>query len=132
MGLALSIITPRGVVVEAEVDTAVVPGQEGMFGVLPGHVTSLMPLQPGVLRYREGGEETSLAVSSGFAEVTPDRVIVLVNTAELPQHIDRERATTAREKAEAEIRRLGAVSPEELSRVRGDLARAEARLDASG
>lgn len=132
MALAFSIVTPEGTVVEAQVDQVVAPGQEGEFGVLPGHENFLMPLSPGVLRYRSDGQESRVAVASGFAEVTGERMIVLVDSAELPDQIDRERATAARNRAQEEIQGLGVASPEELETPRADLARAQARLEASG
>jgi F-type H+-transporting ATPase subunit epsilon len=131
MAFGLSIVTPEGTVVEAQVDHVVAPGQEGEFGVLPGHENFLMPLRPGVLRYGSGGQQSKVAVASGFAEVTGERMTVLVDSAEQPDQIDRERATAARDRAQEEIGGLGTTSPEELASPQADLARAEARLEAS-
>jgi F-type H+-transporting ATPase subunit epsilon len=131
MPFQLSIVTPEGTVVEAEVDHVVAPGQEGEFGVLPGHENYLMPLSPGVLRYGSGSQEQKVAVASGFVEVTGERMTVLVDSAERPDQIDRERATAARDRALEEIQSLGTTSPDELASPQADLARAEARLEVS-
>jgi F-type H+-transporting ATPase subunit epsilon len=68
-----------------------------------------------------------VAVSCGFAEVRNDKVIVLADTAELPQDIDRARAERARDRAE---RRLAGRTQEEVdyARAAGALARALTRL----
>jgi F-type H+-transporting ATPase subunit epsilon len=78
----------------------VAPGTEGYFGVLPGHAAFLATLGSGEVVYRSGREEQHIAVHGGFAEVTPERVIILAETAERPEEIDRERAERARQRAE--------------------------------
>ncbi|GAI01742.1 unnamed protein product, partial [marine sediment metagenome] len=52
------------------------PGIEGQLGILPHHAPLMTTLQPGELRVRKDGEEFSLAISGGFLEVRPDRIIV--------------------------------------------------------
>ena len=132
MPLLLSIITPERAVLDSEVDSVVVPGAEGEFGVLPDHEAFLAPLQPGVVRYRGGEGSGRLAVSSGFAEVTGERVTLLVQTAEPSDEIDRERAEQALAAAEEGLRFAGVgESPEEIQRLRDRAARARARLEAT-
>jgi F-type H+-transporting ATPase subunit epsilon len=80
--LHLEVVTPEKVVVSREVDIVVAPGAEGEFGVLPGHIFFLSGIVPGELRYGVGSESVSLAVTSGFAEVSNDKVSVLVEAAE--------------------------------------------------
>jgi F-type H+-transporting ATPase subunit epsilon len=128
--LALEIATPMRLVVAESVDEVVVPGSEGYFGVLPGHAPFLATLGIGELTYRQGREERHLAVSGGFAEVRNDKVIILADTAERPDEIDRARAERARERAE---RRLGGRTQEEIDYTRAScaLARALARLHVS-
>ncbi len=130
MGLGLSIVTPAGVALETEVDWVVVPGAEGEFGVLPEHETFLAALRPGVVRYSTGTGR--VAVSSGFAEVTGEQVTLLVQTAERADRVDRGRAEAARRRAEEALRYTTPDTPEaELARLRDDLERANARLEAS-
>jgi F-type H+-transporting ATPase subunit epsilon len=119
-GLTLEIATPTRLVVSGVVDEVVAPGIEGYFGVLPGHAPFLTTLGVGELTYRKGREEYHLAVAGGFAEVRNDKVIVLADSAERPEEIDRARAERARERAE---RRLSGRSAEEV-----DYARAAAAL----
>src|SRR5919109_4413901 len=111
--------------VAAEADEVVVPGSEGYFGVLPGHAPLLATLGIGELTYRIGREERHLAVSGGFAEVRNDKVIVLADTAELPEEIDRGRAERARERAE---RRLAGRAQEEVDYARAQVALARALI----
>ena len=125
--LTLEIATPTRQVVTEQVDEVVAPGSEGYFGVLPGHAPFLTTLGVGVVTYRIGREEHQLAVAGGFAEVRNDKVIILADSAERPEEIDRARAERARERAE---RRLSGRSEEEIDYVRcqAALARALTRL----
>ena len=103
--MRLELATPTRQLVSAEADEVVAPGSEGYFGVLPGHAPFLTTLGSGEVSYRHGREEGHLAVIGGFAEVQDDRVMILAETAELPEEIDRERAEQARQRAEPEARR---------------------------
>ena len=125
--LTLEIATPMRLAVAETVDEVVAPGVQGYFGVLPGHAPFLTTLGTGEIMYRVGRDEHHLAVAGGFAEVRNDKVIVLADTAERPEEIDRARAERARERAE---RRLSARSPEDVdfARASAALARALARL----
>jgi F-type H+-transporting ATPase subunit epsilon len=129
--LTLEIATPTRLVVAETVDELVIPGSQGYFGVLPAHAAFLTTLGVGELMYRIGRDESYLAVAKGFAEVRNDKVIVLVDTAERPEEIDRVRAERARDRAE---RRLSGRSDEEVDYVRAleALARALARLLTAG
>jgi F-type H+-transporting ATPase subunit epsilon len=125
--LSLEITTPMRLVVAEQVDEVVAPGIEGYFGVLPGHAPFLTTLGTGIVTYRIGRDEHQLAVSGGFAEVRNDKVIILADTAERPEEIDRARAERARERAE---RRLSGRTQEEVdyARCQAALARALTRL----
>jgi F-type H+-transporting ATPase subunit epsilon len=130
-GLTLEIATPTRLVVSEQVDEVVVPGVEGYFGVLAGHAPFLTTLGVGELTYRKGRDEFHLAVAGGFCEVRNDKVIVLADTAERPEEIDRDRAERARQRAE---QRLSGRSQEEVdyARAAAALARALTRLQVAG
>jgi len=98
--IKLEIVTPERIVVSEEVDEVVLPGIEGEFGVLHGHIPFLTALKIGMLSYRIGDREEHLAVSWGYVEVTGDNVKVLAETAEKATEIDLSRAKTAKEAAE--------------------------------
>jgi len=125
--ITLEVATPSRLVVSEVVDEVVVPGIEGYFGVLPGHAPLLSTLGIGELTYRNGRDESHLAIAGGFAEVRNDKVIVLADSAERPEEVDRARAERARERAE---RRLGGRSQEDIdyARATAALARALNRL----
>jgi F-type H+-transporting ATPase subunit epsilon len=125
--LSLEIATPTRLVTAETVDEVVAPGIEGYFGVLPGHAPFLTTLGIGELTYRQGREERHMAISGGFAEVRNDKVIILADTAELPEEIDRARAERARDRAE---HRVSGRSQEEIDYTRAAcaLARALTRL----
>jgi F-type H+-transporting ATPase subunit epsilon len=129
--LTLEIATPTRLVVSETVDEVVAPGIEGYFGVLPGHAPFLTTLGIGELTYRKAREEFHLSLSGGFAEVRNDKVIVLADTAERPDEIDRARAERARERAES---RLAGRSQEDIDYARAmcALARALTRIQVAG
>ncbi len=130
MPLQLSIVTPAAPLVEdLAVDLVIAPGREGEFGVLPAHEPFLAPLKPGVVRYRRGTEEQRIAISAGFAEVTPERVTILARSAELGSRIERQEAERRLGEARAALDRLGHASdPDELQRAREALEHAQARV----
>src|SRR5438105_7491508 len=107
-------------VVAEQVDEVVAPGIEGYFGVLPGHAPFLTTLGIGVVTYRSARGEHQLAIAGGFAEVRNDKVIILADSAERPDEIDRARAESAKERAE---RRLSGRAQDEV-----DYARAQVSL----
>jgi F-type H+-transporting ATPase subunit epsilon len=79
-----------------------------------------------VISYRAGGDTRILAVAWGFAEVLPDKVTILAETAEHPNEIDVARAEKAKQRAEE---RLKSNSPEvDYDRAEDALRRAETRL----
>ena len=127
MPLTLEVATPTRLAVADEVDEVVAPGSEGYFGVLPGHAPFLTTLGIGELTYRKGREEFHLAVSGGFAEIRNDKVIVLADSAERPDEINRERVERAKTRAE---QRLAGRAAEEIdyARAMASLARALARI----
>jgi F-type H+-transporting ATPase subunit epsilon len=129
--LTLEIATPMRLCVAETVDEVVAPGSEGYFGVLPGHAPFLTTLGIGEVTYRIGRDELHLAITGGFAEVRNDKVIVLADTAERPEEIDRTRAERARERAE---QRLSGRSPDEVdfTRAATALLRALTRLQVTG
>jgi len=125
--LKLDIVTAERVVYSQEVDTVVAPGVEGQLGILPHHAPLMTILQAGELVARRGSEEDILAISGGFLEVRPDRVIILADSAERAEEIDIERAEAARRRAEERLRDRKAEGLDE-TRAEASLRRAIARI----
>src|ERR1700674_3396586 len=109
--LELIIVTPARHLLREKVAEVQLPGADGELGILPGHAPLITELGNGELSYRtsSAGGPVVLAVLSGFAEVLPDRVTVLAETAERPEEIDVQRAKEALVRAE---KRLASVDPD--------------------
>ncbi len=101
--IRLDIVSAERVVYSDDVDVVIAPGIEGELGILPHHTPLMTTLQPGELRVRKGGDEYSLAVSGGFLEVRPDRIIILADAAERVEEIDVARAEEAKRRAEERL-----------------------------
>ncbi len=101
--IKLDIVTAERVVFSEDVDVVLAPGVEGQLGVLPHHAPLMTILEPGELLVRKGGEEFFMAVSGGFLEVRPDRIIVLADTAERAEEIDISRAEEAKQRAKQRL-----------------------------
>jgi F-type H+-transporting ATPase subunit epsilon len=99
----LEIVTPEKKVVDTAASEVQIPGKNGYLGVLPGHAPLITELAVGEITFRSGAEEQRLAVAWGFAEVLPDKVTILTETAERPSEIDVERARKAKERAEERL-----------------------------
>jgi len=96
----LTIVTPQGSAYQGPVDSVVLPGSEGDFGVLPAHERFLTPLRIGAVELRSDGETLWAAIADGFAEVNGEAVTVLVESCELAHEIDVAQAQHSRERAE--------------------------------
>lgn len=112
MALSLEIVTPEQRVLAVDADEVRLPGLEGGFGVRPGHTPLVAALAAGELIYITGGSSTRYAVGEGFAEVSNDRVRVLVEEAVRADSIDA--AKVAGEAAELG-KKLAALNPDDPS-----------------
>ncbi len=122
----LEIVTPEKMVVRDVAEEMQIPGKNGYLGVLPGHAPLITELSVGEICYRKGSEMHYLAVAWGFAEVLPERVVILAETAERPEEIDVKRAQESKQRAEE---RLKSGSTEiDFTRAEDALQRAESRL----
>jgi len=127
--LRLEFVTPERAIAHEDVDEVGLPGEEGYFGVLPGHAPLLAALRTGEMWYRKGGERIHAFVAGGFAEVVPDRVSILAQVAERADDIDEARAEAARRRAEELLR--APVTEMDFERARIALLRAVSRLEVS-
>lgn len=99
----LEIVTPEKKVVDTSATEVQIPGKNGYLGVLPGHAPLITELAVGEITYQAGTQEQTLAVAWGFAEVLPDKVTILAETAERPSEIDVERARKSKQRAEQRL-----------------------------
>ena len=112
------IVTPEKLVVRDVAEEMQIPGKNGYLGILPGHAPLITELAVGEITYRNGGDTHRLAVAWGFAEVLPDKVTILAETAEKADEIDVQRAQEAK-RSDTET---------DYQRAQTALQRAESRL----
>src|SRR5271155_3305433 len=123
----LEIVTPEKMVVRDVAEEMQIPGKDGYLGILPGHAPLITELAVGEITYRRENQTHRLSVAWGFAEVLPDKVTILAETAERAEEIDVTRAQAAKERAEADLAK--SATEEDFQRVTADLQRAETRLE---
>jgi F-type H+-transporting ATPase subunit epsilon len=130
--IRLELVTPERLVLSEDVDEVIVPGYEGEFGVLPEHTQYLSIVNIGLLRYRDKNGWHNIALSGGVAEVMPDRVAVMADTAERAEEIDLERAQRAKDRAETRIKEALSIDDERYMAAEAALSRAIIRISAKG
>src|ERR1700734_787637 len=95
----LEIVTPEKKVVDTTAEEVQIPGKNGYLGILPGHAPLISELAVGEITYRNAGTTHHLSVAWGFAEVLPDKVTILAETAEQAGEVDVNRAQAAKDRA---------------------------------
>jgi F-type H+-transporting ATPase subunit epsilon len=124
--LQLVVVTPERQLLSESVVEAQLPGADGYLGVLPGHAPLITELGIGELSYKTAnGQSGLLAIIRGFAEVLPQRVSVLAETAERPEDIDVNRAREALKRAQERIAAGGDI---DWDRASASLQRALVRI----
>ena len=108
MPIELIVVTPEGQTFSGPVEQVVLPGTEGEFGVLESHERFLAPLQHGVMEIQTGEGSQFSAVSMGFADVSAQRVAVMVDSHHYAHEIDADAARAAADAAQTELSQLGA------------------------
>ncbi len=132
--LRLRVVSPTRKLFDKEVDMIIMRASEGDLGVMAGHIPLTTTLSMGALRIfdesaEENAKERMMAVLGGFAEIRPDCVTILSDSAEWPDEIDIKRAEAAKERAE---RRMNENSGElDVQRASLALRRALVRIEVS-
>ncbi len=124
----LQIIALDKIAYEDDVDMVVLPGEEGQLGVLPRHARIVTLLEPGEVLARKSGDETSLAISGGFAQIGPDSVTVLSDAAEYAEEIDVARAEEARRRAQERLTDQRTMPELDMARAESALLRSMTRI----
>jgi len=122
----LEIITPNRIFFSGEVESISLRTPMGGMGVLKGHIPMVVGVDVGPIKIKKDGEVLEAVLTEGFMEVKQDKVVILVDTAEWPHEIDRNRAEAAKRRAEERLHRQ--LSQIEYIRSKAALARAMARL----
>jgi len=111
------LVSPEKLVMSKNVSMVVVPGAEGLFGVLPRHTSMLSTLAPGVINVYEGDNVSdSLFVVNGFAEVTEERCTVLAEEVIPVDDIDTDKCEKQIEALKDEASRSDSDSAEKIRR----------------
>ena len=131
MTIRCEIVTQERLVYEKDVDSINMPGIEGRMGILPNHSPLLTVLDFGDVITRTNGEEEYFAICGGVAEVQPDKVIILADSAEHADEIDEERASEARGRAEKAMEEGVPGDPVAYQMIEAALRRAQLRVDVS-
>ena len=128
---AVTVVTPEmKVLMGAECEEIFVPGFRGELNILPGHAPLLTTLENGILKYRLKGETkmNHLAVGTGYCQVNPNGVLVMTDTAEVPEEIDVERAKASFAAAD-KLMQSGELDSETLVGVQAQMNRAVVRQE---
>ncbi|HEY3927731.1 MAG TPA: F0F1 ATP synthase subunit epsilon [Candidatus Koribacter sp.] len=126
----LEIVTPDKMVLKDVAEQMQIPGKNGYLGILPGHAPLITELAIGEISYTAHGATNYLAVAWGFAEVLPNKVTILAESAEKPEEIDTGRAQEAKKRAEERLQHAGAEL--DYQRALSAVRRAEVRLQVAG
>jgi F-type H+-transporting ATPase subunit epsilon len=128
--IELQVVTPERHILSLDVDSLEMPGKDGYLGILPGHAPLITEMGVGILTYHQGSTTRYLTVMYGFAEVLPDRVIVLAEIAERAEEIDVARARAALDRAKADLPKANSTEAD-WDRSNAAIARAQVRLQAA-
>lgn len=131
MPIQCDIVTQERTVFSEQVDYVSLPGVEGVMGILPNHASLLTALQFGEVMVRQEKDEQYFAIGGGFAEVQPDHVIILADSAEQAEEIDLERAEQARLRAEELMKEGVSADAVRYAQIEAALKRAQIRIDIS-
>ena len=128
MSLKLEIVTPEKKIFSDTVTDVYLPGADGEMGVLELHAALVTALQPGELRYEKDGKVEELAIGSGFAEVTQEKVSVLTDSAFGDAEIDEAAEEAAMKRAEEKLVEASASDADQAAHLQEIIATTEARL----
>ncbi len=120
----LDIVTPTKVISEGQVEYLRAPSTEGLFGILGGHAVATILIDIGEIKVTKEGKEFYYATNGGFADIRPENVMLLVETAEKVSDIDIDRAEVALKRAKEQLNDNEA----DLARAKASIARARNRL----
>ncbi|MBC7980712.1 MAG: ATP synthase F1 subunit epsilon [Armatimonadetes bacterium] len=129
MPLHLEIVTPEKKIFSDTVDNVYLPGADGEMGILPSHAGLVTALKPGELRYLHNGQVITLAIGSGFAEVSHDKTVVLTDMALGEAEIDEKATEEAINRAEEKLLTIEhSMDSEEVAYLQGIIAKQSAAL----
>ena len=123
----LDIVTPTKVISEGQVEYLRAPSTEGLFGIMGRHAISTILMDIGEIKITKDGKECYYATNGGFADIRPESVMLLVETAEIVSNIDKDRAEAAVKRAKGRLED----NATDLKRAKSAIERARNRLQIS-
>ena len=120
----LDIITPTQVLNLGQVDYLRGPSIDGLFGIQKGHASSIILLDVGELKVTKNGKDFYYATNGGFADIRPESVLLVVETAEIVTEINKKRVEDSIRRAEKRFND----GTDDLSRAQSSIKRARNRL----
>lgn len=125
--LKIEIITPDAKILEDDAEFVTLPAAEGDMGVFPMHETTVAELKAGELQITRKGKVDVMAIGEGFAEIRPDSIAILTDSALYEKEIDEHKAEEAVKRAE-ELLKSNTLEGEELEATQASLARSLAQI----
>lgn len=110
--LELQLVTIEKKIFDEKVEAVYLPTQMGEIGILPNHVSLVTNLAEGEIKIEKNKETLYVVCTGGFAQVSPDKVLVLTDAAEHAEEIDIEKAEEAKKRAEETMRKKGLAEPQ--------------------
>ena len=123
----LDIVTPTNVISEGQVEYLRAPSTEGLFGIMGGHAVATILMDIGEIKVSKEGKEFYYATNGGFADIRPEGVMLLVETAEKISEIDKDRAGSSMKRAKDRLED----NETDLKRAKSAIERARNRLQIS-
>jgi len=130
MPIRCEIVSQDRPIYEGDVDIVVIPGVDGIMGILPNHAPVLTTLSFGVIQVRKDGVEENFTVAGGVAEIQPHIVTILADRAENVEKIDIARAEAAQERAKEYMEKGPPPDSDRYLAMAAALRRSNLRLDA--
>lgn len=131
MPIHCEIVSQDRIVFNGDVDIVVVPGSEGVMGILPNHAPLLGTMKDGIITTRRANQEDHFTVAGGIIEVQPDQVTILADAAENVLEINVARAEEARKRAEDSLSKVTDVTADEYLSAQAALRKSRLRLEAA-
>jgi F-type H+-transporting ATPase subunit epsilon len=130
MSIQCDIVSQDRMVFSGEAEMVLIPGSEGVMGILPNHTPALTTFNFGIITVITKTDRNYFTVAGGIAEVQPDLITVLADAAENVEELDESRAEKAKERAENLLNETSSADSKDLDALRFALRRSTFRLDA--
>ncbi len=119
--MQVELVSPEKKLASLEAEAVVLPGADGDFTAMPGHVPVVTSLRPGIIHVRNGSTETEYLIAGGFAEVSGSSISILAEFAALRSEAKAEMFEASLASAEASLEGLDKEALAEANRRVGSI-----------